>query len=264
VRTLISVIVVSLAVSISLVSATRSAPFQLTGVIASGGGSGSTYRIVLRGSNGSTTGTGTSKIGPEPVFVPSLVTHTASSLAVSCVTYHAVITSSQSVYQAELAWAQAAWARLSVYPRCDANPVGTLNLLRIWTQIVEDRLPSPHIQVNPSFGLVNIPLELITSSTTSTALTVTTNDGKLSIAAHGWLSWGFSSSEPRTAPPAGPDKSTWYRPTHPGVIRAVLVEHWQGTYSVAGISGSLPLLAQTSAPVSIPVISLTSELHNVT
>lgn len=235
-------------------------PSQLTNMIIKGSGSGSSYRIVLRGSNGSNDTT-RAQIGP--VFVPTLITHTAASLATSCVIYRTVKPSSASLYQAELTWAQAMWARLSVYPRCGANPVSTLNIESIWEQVVNDRLPAPTISVHPRFGIVNVPIELITSTQNAITTTVATNDGPLTIHAWSWSSWQFSSDSPQGAPPQGSNRVTWCRPTLPGHVDAELIEHWSGDYSVGGLSGTLPTLTVSSNSIQYPVIALTTLLHNV-
>ncbi|WP_276941493.1 hypothetical protein [Ferrimicrobium acidiphilum] len=235
-------------------------PDQLTSVIVNGGGSGSTYHIVLRGSHG-TDGTTGGQIGP--VFIPSLITHTGASLAMSCVSYRTVEPSSKTLYQAELSWAQAMWARLSVYPRCDANPVGTLNIEVIWEQVVNDRLPTPKISAHPQLGVINVPMELITSTTTGVTTTVSTNDGPLTIRAWSWSSWQFSSNSPKGTPPPGSNRVTWCRPTRAGLVDAGLSEHWSGYYSVGGLSGTLPTLTVSSNLIQYPVIALTTLLHNV-
>jgi hypothetical protein len=235
-------------------------PDQLTNVIAKGGGFGSTYHIVLRGSH-SEHGTTGGRLGP--VFIPTLVTHTGASLATSCVSYRTVEPSSNIVYQAELTWAQAMWARLSVYPRCDANPVGSLNIELIWEQVVNDRLPTPKISAHPLFGIVNVPMELITSTSNAIVTTVATNDGPLTIHAWSWSSWRFSTNPPKGEPPSGSNRVTWYRPTRPGLVDAGLTEHWSGNYFVGGLSGTLPALTVSSTTVRYSVIALRTLLHNV-
>ncbi|MCL5972922.1 MAG: hypothetical protein ACYCWN_05650 [Ferrimicrobium sp.] len=254
-------ILLSLAAIASWLLASPAGRLTLTSVIVTGGGAGSTYRVVLHGSQESRRPGNSSPWGP--VFIPSLITHAGSQLAASCVIFRTTLPSSLLVYQEELAWAQAMWARLSVYPRCDAQPAGGINIIAIWTQIVDDQLPTPSLTVQPSFGIVNVPMQIITSSSTRTTLSVSTNAGPLTISARGWISWQFSRYPPQTTPLEGVDRVTWYRPLAPGQLTAALAEHWTGSYQIGGISGPLPTLVQSSAPVSFPIIVLTTTLHNV-
>ncbi|WP_298346494.1 hypothetical protein [Ferrimicrobium sp.] len=253
---------IAAAIIIAAVIATGArASTQLTAVIIKGEGSGSTYHIVLRGSRTETANPGVPSLGP--VFIPSLVTHTGASLAVSCVTYHTVVPPSQSLYQAEVSWAEAMWARLSVYPRCDTNPISHLDLLALWIQVVNDRLPRPSIAAHPSFGIVNVPLQLLTSTTPTATTTLSTNDGLLVIHAWSWSSWQFNHAPPPGVPPTGNAALTWYRPEQSGLLEASLIEHWSADYRVGGLTGSLPNLDVGANTISLPVVALTTELRNV-
>ncbi|WP_298209496.1 hypothetical protein [Ferrimicrobium sp.] len=250
-----------IAVGVVVLTASARPATHLASVIVQGGGSGSTYHITLKGSHTETSNPSGSQHGP--VFVPSLVTHTGASLAVSCVTYATVNPTSASLYQAEVAWAEAMWARLSVYPRCDTSPVSHVDLLALWTQVVTDRLPRPTISAHPSFGIINIPMEFITSTTGTDTVTVSTNDGPLVIHAQSWSSWQFNRTPPSGSPPASDAAITWYRPEQPGLLSASLVEHWSGEYDIGGLSGSLPSLDVAASIVHLPVVSLRTELWNV-
>jgi hypothetical protein len=61
-------------------------------------------------------------VTPEPVFWPTLVTHTGTDLAVSCVLV-TELHPSANAYTAMLATAQALWSQLGDLPRCGAGPL---------------------------------------------------------------------------------------------------------------------------------------------
>jgi len=190
----------------------------------------------------------------EPIFMPYLVTHTGSGLAVSCVAYRTISDPSRASYATLLATAQAGWARLGRYPRCTVVAAQPRGIGSAWYAFVRTRLPLPAARITPGMGVVNLPLLLGATGVTRAHAMVPTPDGPLSITALGtiWLEG-----------PDGARLPASLVPTSVGTVEATAVEQWAGTYRLGAATGALPALVVRGRSASVEVVALSTELNAV-
>jgi len=147
--------------------------------------------VVLRGGSTSSS-TGSSTVGIPPIYLPKLITHTANSFSVDCITYSVYFAPSRYDYQVELTYAQDLWsALLPRYPMCRSTTSATTNLgayiNNIWTKTYMQNLPVPNVTIPPGFGVVGIPSYVVTHFPFTLLYRAFTPYGQLTISALGSL-----------------------------------------------------------------------------